>query len=121
MIKVKVSELSGAGLDYAVDLAVHGGKPSDAHAYAWRYQNNERKDYSTNWSHCGPLIDKYDPDQRRLPHGQKYAEVWIDRADGSAIHGNGAGATRLIAFCRALVTVKRGHEIEIPEELLKMA
>lgn len=75
---------------------------------------------SVDWGQGGPLIEKYDPDERRtgLPSGCRFAEVWVDFNGDDARRGHGNGETRLIAFCRALVAAKLGEEIEVPEELV---
>lgn len=134
MIKVKVSELSGPALDWAVAKAeglafvIRSGRPAFVQEFDPELSCNEDslKEWkcwtyfqpSTDWSDTGPLIDKYDPDERRLPERDRFAEVWLDRSGGDIEVGHGRGPTRLIAFCRALVNAKLGKEIEIPDELL---
>ena len=116
MIKVKVSELTGAALDYAVEIAIHDISPTAKHAFAWQYQNEERKDYSSNWSHGGPLIEKHDV-CLAIVQGQWYAAFdpgyklseWDDA---------GSGDTPLLAACRAIVTEKLGETIQLPSRLL---
>lgn len=119
MVEVKVCDLLGAALDYMVEVAITGASPGYKHAFAWRYQNSDRRDYSRSWMDCGPLIDKYDPEERRLlPEKERFAEVWIDLTDGGAKFGRGTGPNRLIAFCRALVAAHFGDTVKVPADLV---
>lgn len=124
LIEVKTVELIGAALDYAVDIAISGEKPGIKHAFAWRYQNTERKDYSRLWKDGGPLIDKYKPwisppvgnDQDDEPYGWD-AEIYSDDGFEQIAHIVGA-PTALIAICRAIVFAKLGETVKIPVELM---
>lgn len=132
MIRVKVADLSGAALDWAVAKGTDRRpmRETGDNAYPWCCLSSPESranvlvgspqgfSPSTNWSQGGPLIDEYDPEERRLPERDRYAEVWLDRSGGDVTVGRGRGPNRLIAFCRALVDAKLGAEIEIPEELL---
>lgn len=73
---------------------------------------------SSKWAHGGPLIDLYDPDERRLPDRSRIAEVWLDLPNGDANAGVGIGPTRLIAVCRAIVASVMGDTVSVPRELL---
>lgn len=108
---MKVSELSGAALDWAVSKAI--GVP-------YRYSVTTGGDYngnttwytrffSTNWAQGGPIIEReeiaidYDPD------------VW-----NAAMYGEPcylSGPTPLVAAMRCYVASKLGDDIEIPKEL----
>lgn len=127
-MKVKVSELSGPALDWAV--ARIEGVPvrrefsgDDGHGNSVVWLSYECLEYSPSkdWAQGGPLIEHYDPEERRLPERDRYAEIWLDRSGGCAVVGRGVGDTRLVAFCRALVDAQLGSEIEIPDELLTPA
>lgn len=121
MLKVNTNDLVRSALDYMVEIAITGEKPSDKHALAWQYQNANRKYYSRSWAHCGPLIDKYDPEERRtLPEKERFAEVWIDFPDGGAKFGRGTGPNRRVAFCRALVAAHFGDTVKVPAELVNI-
>ena len=60
-------------------------------------------DYSTNWALSGPLIEKYKVNVAERAIG------WRAYDDSG---GNGAGATPLIAICRAVVRAAFGDEVE---------
>ena len=103
---MKVSELSGAALNYAVILALFPkafvDKPS-IRAIVVNYP------YDKDWKLTGPIIEReeiaidYDPD------------VW-----NAAMYGEPcylSGPTALIAAMRCYVANKLGDEIEIPKEL----
>lgn len=112
---VKTSELTGSALDWSVAEAT--GKPlirkelgglrielCRGIAAQWAP--------SFNWHQGGPLIDKYG--------------VWLSDDTGEAVascypHVNEyvhVGPTRLTAACRAIVHLKLGDEVDVPEELL---
>jgi hypothetical protein len=125
-MKVKVSELNGPALDWAVGVAIGLElKVPDGFNKPYWYMGGElycsNFQPSTEWIQGGPLIERYDPEERRLPERDRYAEIWLDRSGGGAGVGRGVGETRLIAFCRALVNAKLGDGIEIPDELLATA
>lgn len=124
LIEVRAVELIGTALDYVVDIAISGEKPGIKHAFAWRYQNVERKDYSRLWRDGGPLIDKYKPwisppvgnDQDDEPYGWD-AEIYSDDGLEQIAHVVGA-PTALVAVCRAIVFAKLGETVKIPVELI---
>lgn len=60
-------------------------------------------DYSTNWALTGPLVEKYKVNVAERAIG------WRAYDDSG---GNGAGATPLIAICRAVVRAAFGDEVE---------
>ena len=99
-MKMKTSELSGAALDWAVNMAdgLHGVLAPVA--------------YSSNWSFSGPIIERegigldYYPDSGLWHAGTCEGTVW------------GMGRTPLIAAMRCYVISKLGDEVEIPEELI---
>jgi len=103
---MKVRELSGAALNYAVILALFPkafvDKPS-IRAIVVNYP------YDKDWRLTGPIIEReeiaidYDPD------------VW-----NAAMYGEPcylSGPTPLVAAMRCFVASKLGDEIEIPKEL----
>ena len=83
-MKIKTSELQGAALDWAVEL-IDG----------WQWCH----DYSTNWGHGGPIIEREGIEICPIGNGEFY------------------GDTPLIAAMRCYVASKLGDEVEIPEEL----
>lgn len=136
MIEVKAGELIGLALDYAVGLAdgrelelpsaVRGRKHvvwCDPFEIRLRGEvighDKTRRNWlpSTDWAQGGPLIDKFNPEERQALT-ERYAEVWIDLSGGDAKVGQGLGATRLIAACRAIVAAKLGPVVSVPLELM---
>lgn len=122
-MKVKTTELTGAALDYAVAVTIHGGatfltKPMMSeipYVFVTTEDGRElRVSYSTRWEECGPLVGKFKIDIEHQgndvlasiyePHGLRDADYF--------------GPTELIAICRAVVACRLGNEVEIPEELL---
>lgn len=134
MAEVKVSELEGAALDWAVAKAL--GFIESGQVYPVMYQNREgvcsvsywalrgTESYegqpsafepSMDWNEGGPLIEK---------HGIRLQPPRSDSSwTGDCIGERGAvsfctGETALIAAMRALVASKLGEVVEIPEELV---
>ena len=73
--------------------------------------------YSTNWLHGGPLIEKYGVTLDRFDEApiQWQAQTWDDNCNCVA---DEVGPTPLIAIMRAIVYDTFGSEVEIPEELV---
>lgn len=96
-MKVKVSELKGIALDYAVALA-------EEEAEFWTTDN-----YSTNWVLGGPIIEReefsglkcYGKGDWECSNGDIFCE----------------GPTPLIAAMRCFVASKLGDEVEIPDDI----
>lgn len=118
LIEVRVSNLVGAALDWAVAKAEavpvfidHQGwvrkLPDDTSA--WRP--------SWNWTQGGPLFDKHlgsahhnshlEDDSCRYSAGPAGAGIWL------------YGPTALVAFCRTLVITKLGDIVQVPKELIQ--
>lgn len=111
-MKIKVSEASGAALDWAVTYALHG----DCASYIFKHGRSFHA-YSTDWSQGGPILER------------EGGTVWSTNADGwrckakydYANDREGVtmtGHTPLIAAMRCYVSSKLGEEVEIPEELI---
>ena len=134
MIKVKVSELFGAALDWAVakaeGLEVYQDEgvwrcdisPSNAfHTIGRVRPDREGYSPSTEWSQGGPLIEScavtLAPYSVTVSGAVNYwvAEPWGENPEPID------GKTALIAGCRAIVAGMYGQRIEIPEELLNPA
>lgn len=108
---MKVSELSGAKLDYWVARA-NGNDSRDADLIL-----NSGYRPSSNWAHGGVLIER-----ERLVVGPTDGGEWIAYADNATILNTGsdtitgsntygAGPTPLIAAMRAYVTHKFGRDV----------
>ena len=96
---MKVSELQGAALDWAVAKCEVGDAAEQAGEW-WTP--------STNWAQGGPIIER-----ERLALFIEYPDDW------GATDGNRRmpGDTPLIAAMRCYVASKLGDDIELPEEL----
>ena len=116
MKTIKVSELTGAALDWVA-----------AKCEGVVYDNPAWTSYSSDWAQGGPIIEReaiamspkpdglwaaYAPKGARLvQHEGRAVEVfnWYFKQEGS---------TPLIAAMRCYVASKLGDSVEIPEELL---
>ena len=94
---MKTNELTGAALDWAVHVALHGS----CKGYA-------EHEYSTDWAQGGPIIER----ERLLL--RPYGLSWECSMGGDNWF---KGPTPLIAAMRCYVASKLGDEIEIPKEL----
>jgi hypothetical protein len=100
---MKTNELTGAALDWAVHVALHGS----CEGYA-------EHEYSTKWEHGGPIIER----EFITIINAAGDDVWsaYPIADDPVAHRK-SGPTPLIAAMRCYVASKLGDEVEIPEEL----
>lgn len=131
LIEVKTADLSGEALGWAVGIAegleLHLEPPHYGNGWLvfsiYRGEVTERlKRWNPweDWALGGPLIERIDPEERRLPKalgGGRCAEVWIEYGDGDARAGYGRGENRLIAATRAYVAAKLGDTVQVPKEL----
>lgn len=118
-IKMKVNEIEGHKLDWAVAKAL-GRDKEWMHDHKIGYMNSP----STDWAQGGPIIERevisvgvpdvfndgFCPDT-----GQKYFATLYSRKKGSSYQEY--GPTPLIAAMRCFVLQQLGAEIEIPIEL----
>jgi hypothetical protein len=128
-MKVKIEELEGEALDWAVAYIICPDSFRDsflAHNNtlpAWAVGWLSNGSPSQSWSQCGPLIEKYKIEL--LCYGKRFAlsrweaqiggcSHYIDQYPGEAI----GGPTPLIAAMRAIVADSFGDEIDIPDELM---
>ena len=117
-MKVKVSELSGAALDWAVAKCEGLG---DYYLKWWNVGGDRRFThctiicgYSTFWSEGGPIIERELVDVCYCFAGHSWqAERYL--RDESAV---AYGPTPLTAAMRCYVASKLGDEVEIPKELV---
>ncbi len=113
---MKVSELQGAALDWAVAMcagyqgnaSLKRNNPLDDGAleHLWL------KDYkpSTNWAQGGPIIEREGIDLKRITDA-----LWDAHMNNVNFYED--GPTPLIAAMRCYVASKLGDDIELPEEL----
>ena len=137
-MKIKMSELSGAALDWAV-AKVEGYTPLYP---AMPHQMLRTPDgllshmceihFSTDWAQGGPIIEREGISLRPIVrpghalHGQFLAAIdhgntgtmvqWVKRESFSRHYWKGPAA--LIAAMRCFVASKLGDEVDVPEELL---
>jgi hypothetical protein len=113
-MKIRVSELEGISLDWAVAKSV---KAQAVNAPIQHWLSPIRYSPSTLWSQCGPLIE----DSKVAWHylEDDIVEAWVT---GLSISTCYVGPTPLVAACRALVAHKLEEEdndsIDVPDELL---
>ena len=113
---IKVSELQGAALDWAV-AKCEVGEPVGSFLDGVVVHPDYNKFYpSTNWAQGGPIIEREGINVERVNNHGKW-EAWTpapERRSGEAVE---QGTTPLIAAMRCYVASKLGDEIEIPEGL----
>lgn len=113
---MKTAELEGKILDYYVALAV--GHPwrckwmLEEDGYnAWQsYENgwgNPTPPYSSDWAHCGPLIERFD--LFILPDRLKCWDCMHFNNTGSLMQGSGKAPQE--AICRAVVALHFGPDV----------
>jgi hypothetical protein len=130
-MKVKVSELQGAALDWAVLVALynkheHGNPAHAAHFREIRggHPLHQQAHYSSNWAHGGPIIEREAICIVQGFYRQKQNDdvrAYVCRVDSHTPTGastiEARGSTPLVAAMRCYVASKMGDEIEIPDEL----
>lgn len=120
-MKMKTSELKGAALDWAVDVAEDGHchKVEMISDYILGRNEGFLSDgdyiYGDNWANAGPIIQREKINVVFRP-GDKKPGFW-DAYCANTPHGFSA-PTPLIAAMRCYVASKLGDEVEIPEELI---
>ena len=127
LIEVRVSNLIGAPLDWAVAMAEGFGTDPECRTTIWITRTDptsvsirgaaEGFGYrpSSNWDHGGPLIDKH---QGSLSHDRYLSGGPCGWSAGPLNSTWLSGPTPLIAFCRALVHAKFGQAVKVPRELM---
>ncbi|MDD2063014.1 phage protein NinX family protein [Pseudomonas sp. 25571] len=125
LIEVRVSNLVGAALDWAV-ATVEGVETSWRHGRELvkvhdrggiKLIESIRSIYSpsTEWSQGGPLIDKHNGGLHYEAHLADAAFRYSSGPGGSGFWCY--GPTALVAFCRGLVKAKLGDTVQVPKEL----
>ncbi|WP_027907712.1 phage protein NinX family protein [Pseudomonas taiwanensis] len=122
LIQVRVSNLVGAPLDWAVAKATAAGEIKvSEQGVSCIYDTPEGGCWtnlyqpSKDWSQGGLLIDEHSGKSQHIPGlpddvcyagGPAGARVWC------------YGPTALVAFCRGLVNHRLGNIVQIPKELI---
>ena len=109
---MKVSELTGAALDWAV-----------AECEGLDYWHPEigpaQPEYSTDWAQGGPLIEREEISiSREFASGRIEWAAWTPAPIRDDAEAFGYGPTPLIAAMRCYVASVLGDEVEVPEELM---
>lgn len=129
-MKIKVSELTGAALDYAVAIAT--GVPVICNPYDkglkvdtgyWAKVSGSGYQAvgggyspSTNWEQVGVLLEKFKPDLMTYKNG---FIAWLySNEDDERNPVDGYGETYPIAACRVITASQLGDEIEVPDALV---
>lgn len=139
LIEVRVSNLVGSALDWAVAKALgwqmvrvppdihgnNGGEVLTPPDFSKDFQFPPRgavsvgyflRRWSTDWSQGGPLIDKY---QGSVRHDKHLNDGPCRYTGGTGMNSPWSyGPTPLIAFCRSLVLAKLGDTVQVPKELM---
>jgi hypothetical protein len=102
---MKTSELTGAALDWAVQIAEGYVQPDPID-----FARNCFKP-STDWAQGGPIIER------------ERIDVWAweknwSAGDNKALNTRAHGPTPLIAAMRCYVASKLGDDVDVPEELI---
>ncbi|MDG4721738.1 phage protein NinX family protein [Thalassospira aquimaris] len=133
-MKMKVSDLDGRALNWAVAYAISdmhrdigNGQTEfviDEKILVVSAQGNEADDTEFdpqgNWAHGGPLIERY---ATQLSAPSSFDNEGFIAATYVPKKGLGvqSGETFLVSFCRSLVSVMhQSNEIEIPDELCEV-
>ena len=129
MKTVRVSDLEGAALDWAVAKAVghtvpdtvyYSGVNEHGRVVSSRAIDLSEFSPSTDWSQCGPLIEgrivflSLNERMNRRPDGWSCLVVGTRGVPAF-------GETPLIASCRAIVAANIGDEVDVPDELVETA
>ncbi|MFZ4998445.1 phage protein NinX family protein [Enterobacter asburiae] len=116
---LKIAELTGSALDYAVDRAVNGKKYGEAFSIIRASGDGFRP--SSSWKLCGALMETYSIScYRSIDAWSEEPLHWVgvdEKVPAEKRRGMIAGDPRT-AICRAIASTL-GDEIDIPFELLK--
>lgn len=127
LIEVRVSNLVGAPLDWAVARAEGFEADPVCRTTVWRTRTDpisisirgatEGFGYrpSSHWDHGGLLLDKHKGTAQHIP-GLPEDTCYAGGPAGAGVWCY--GPTALVAFCRGLVHYKLGDTIQVPKELM---
>ncbi len=114
---MKVSELTGPALDWAVAKAE--GWEINHHAEGGWFLSNDIEtmpdetlpEFSTDWAEGGPIIEREKIEL--VPKGSEHWDAFCSPDD----HTPSEGPTPLIAAMRCYVASKLGDEVDVPDGL----
>lgn len=108
---MRVSELTGAALDWAV-AKCEGFPARDYCPHDKYYRDSDNKWFcpSEDWGQAGPIIEREKIETTYMPNNIWQCTIYpsLNTIDGP---------TPLIAAMRCYVASKLGDEVEVPEEL----
>ena len=114
MKSIKVSEMTGAALDWAVAQIE---KPRLSQSFARKnvvvLAHGGLYAPTIDWAQGGPIIERERITSRVDTRGGR----WVSFLDGGKVTWRMVGPTPLIAAMRCYVASKMGDTIEVPEEL----
>jgi len=114
MLEMKIADLIGPALDWAVAKAINLEEETlDPLTWVETAHPSGCYSFSTNWIQGGPLIERERIDVFSVRNGNG----WCARSDVRVY--NGYGPTPLIAAMRCLVASKLGDTVQIPSELIQ--
>lgn len=123
MAIVKVSELSGKALDYAVALC-DGFKSGQVEGKFWLWKDDGEFNIldfynpQQDWAIAGPIIEREWLDPTPWPNESREDMRWHCHQYDSGGDCGQYGPTLLIAAMLCYVASKIGEEIDIPDNLL---
>lgn len=131
-VEVNTAELAGQALNWAVakaeGMTAHVAIDGNIYASAACWIRNRRFcapgasevfKPSTDWTHGGPLLDKYDIALNGgLADGERVIYATLMAVADNSQFATAAGPTRLIAICRAVAGSKLGYVVQVPVELV---
>lgn len=117
MMKIRVSEASGAVLDWLVENADLRGRLENTEQRASITNRNIRLRHewspSVNWAQGGPIIERHP-----IQVGLDYRTETFVAFSQNGVSQVSFGPTPLIAAMRCYVASKLGDTVEVPEELV---
>jgi hypothetical protein len=116
-MKIKVSKLSRAALDWAVSQCEKRNEPEIIHNFKMAWYTWPSVRYSTNWQEAGPIIER---ELIRIISPTMRGVEWVARIrkTGGLNWIEAYGQTPLIAAMRCYIASKMGEEIELPDNLI---
>lgn len=134
MVEVKIADLAGSALDWAVAECEIPNDVRDGRRRFWLHPNNAKlvcretcnhesnpKGYrlclfSMDWSQGGPIIDREDIQLLKAAPNVHLARIDLD--EGDAMQCEQTGSTKLEAAMRCFVASRKGETVMVPAELV---
>lgn len=113
-MKVRVSEATGAVLDWMVSVIKENSKPFPIWCDG---KPQSLAAHSTDWAHGGPIIER--EQISTCWEGTTWVATLFNKNCGEAWYGHQYGPTPLVAAMRCFLSSKLGNEVEVPDELME--